>query len=151
MSAKGYGPKRENHLLFDGKEENFEKWEVKLLAYLSLRKLKSTVLGQGGREENTSAKKEEAYSEIVQLLDDRSLSLVMRDGKDDGKKALDILREHYAGRGKPRVMALYGTLLSLAKKSDESLTDYIIRADNAANALRTAEKPSVTSCLCRLC
>ena len=141
-TAKGYGPSRrtENHLLFDGKEENFEKWEVKLLAYLSLRKLKKTVLGQGGSEQNGATKKEEAFSEIVQLLDDRSLSLVMRDAKDDGKKALDILREHYAGRGKPRVMALYGTLLSLVKRQDETLTDYIIRADNAANALRSAEE-----------
>ena len=112
---------------------------MKLLAYLSLRKLKKTVLGQGGSEQN-GAKKEEAFSEIVQLLDDRSLSLVMRDAKDDGKKALDILREHYAGRGKPRVMALYGTLLSLVKRQDETLTDYIIRADNAANALRSAEE-----------
>ena len=141
MSAKGYGPAdRKNPLMLDGREENYEKWEVKFLTYLSLKKLKKTVLGTGGHDQNSASKKEEAYSEMVQLLDDRSLSLVMREAKDDGRKALEILREHYAGRGKPRVMALYGTLLSLVKRSDETLTDYVIRADDAASALRAAEE-----------
>ena len=83
--ARGYGPKRSEYLVFDGEETNYEKWEVKLLTYLSLRKLKKTVLCEGG---NDATKNEEAFSEIVQLLDDRSLSLVMRDAKDDGRKAL---------------------------------------------------------------
>ena len=34
---------------------------------------------------------EEAYAELVQLLDDRSLSLVIREAKDSGRKALRIL------------------------------------------------------------
>ena len=102
-SARGYGPKRSEYLVFDGDESNYEKWEVKLLAYLSLRKLKKTVLCEGA---NDAAKNEEAYSEIVQLLDDRSLALVMNDAKDDGRKALKILREHYAGKGKPRVLSM---------------------------------------------
>ena len=58
----------------------------------------------------------------------------MRDGKDDGRKALSILREHYRGSGKQRIISLYTTLTTLQKGKDEDLTSYIIRADNAATA-----------------
>ena len=58
-------------------------------------------------------------------MDDCSLSLVMKDACDDGRKALKILREHYAGKGKPRVTSLY--------------TDYVIKAENGATALRNAD------------
>ena len=33
------------------------------------------------------------YAELVLLLDDVSFSLVMRDAKENGKKAIDILRD----------------------------------------------------------
>ena len=137
MDSKGYGPSRGrwDGIVFDGDETQYEQWEVKLLAYLRLRKLKKTVLGEGHID---IAKNEEAFSEIVQFLDNRSLSLIMRDAKDDGRRALEILREHYAGRGKPRIMSLYTVLTSLQKSSNETITDYVIRAENAANALITA-------------
>lgn len=37
------------------------------------------------------AKNGEAYAELVQCLDDKSLSLIMRDAKHDGRRALGIL------------------------------------------------------------
>ncbi len=135
QSQRGYGPSR--NLTFDGKEANYERWEVKLLAYLSIRKLKKTVLTTGTGAAD-AAKNEEVYSEIVQLLDDRSLSLIMREAKDDGRKALKILREHYASKSKPRVIALYSRLWSLSKEPGETLTDYVIRSEAAANALKDA-------------
>ena len=109
--------------MFDGEESSFEQWEVKFLAHLSLRKLKKTILGQGHID---PSKNEQAYSEMVQFLDSRSLSLIMRDAPDDGYKALQILREHYAGTSKPRIMSLYTTLCTLQKGND-SVTDYVIR------------------------
>ena len=45
------------------------------------------------------------FRQLIQCLDDRSLSLVMRDAKDDGRKALQILRNHYMGKSKPCVLA----------------------------------------------
>ena len=39
-------------------------------------------------EENNA----EEYAELIQFLDDRNLSLIMRDATDDGRKALKILR-----------------------------------------------------------
>jgi len=59
---------------------------------------------------------------------------------DDGKKALEILRQQYAGSGKPRIISLYTELTSLVKRSDESVTDYVIRAETAAAALNSANE-----------
>ena len=55
----------------------------------------------------------DAFAELVQCLDDRSLSLVIRDARDDGRKALEVLRQHYQGKGKPRIISLYTELTSL--------------------------------------
>ncbi|PIK35791.1 hypothetical protein BSL78_27378 [Apostichopus japonicus] len=68
------------------------------------------------------------------------LSLVMRDAADDGRKALKILREHYSNQGKPRIITLYTELTSLKKGPNESITDYIIRAEKAITALRNAKE-----------
>ena len=101
MASTGYGPSRESRwsrLIFDGNESN-ELWEAKFLAHMRLLKLKDTILPS---EEEANATK----NELIQCLDDTSLSLVMRDATDDGRKALQILRDHYANQGKPRIITL---------------------------------------------
>ena len=66
---------------------------------------------------------------------------MIREAKDEGRKALKVLREHYQGNGKPRVIALYTELTtSLRKGENETTTGYIIRAETAATALKTAEE-----------
>ena len=60
----------------------------------------------------------------------------MRDAAGDGRKALQILRDHYASQGKPRIIALYTELTSLEKGENESVTDYIIRAEKSVTALK---------------
>ncbi|RXN12698.1 hypothetical protein ROHU_010038 [Labeo rohita] len=107
--------------------------------------MKITILGGALAEDDEGAaedasKNEEAYAVLIQLLDDKSLSLVMRDAADDGRKALQILKDHYAGKGKPRVISLYTELTSLQKGVNETVTDYIIRAETAITALRNAEE-----------
>lgn len=147
--ATGYGPRRDvgsrwNRLCFDGDERNYELWETKFLGYLRLLGLKAAILDEPGESEeedkDLDEKNEVAYAELIQVLDDRSLSLVMRDARDDRRKALEILREHYAGKGKPRVISLYTELTSLQKTPSESVTDYMIRAETAITALRNAEE-----------
>ena len=64
----------------------------------------------------------------------------MRDARDDGREAFRILREHYAGSEKPRVITSYNQLTILKKSNSETMTDYILRAETVANALKTAEK-----------
>ncbi len=60
--------------------------------------------------------------------------------RDDGRKALRILRVYYDGKGKSRIIGLYTELTSLQKTANESVTDYIIRAETAITALRNAEE-----------
>ena len=141
--STGYGPRvaagRFGRLIFDGDERKYESWEVKFLGYMRLRKLKDTILPSTDAEIDAD-KNAEAFAELIQFLDDKSLSLVMRDAMDDGKKALEILRQHYAGSGKPRIISLYTELTSLSKQPDESVTDYVIRAETAAAALNSANE-----------
>ena len=64
----------------------------------------------------------------------------MREASDDGRKALQILRDHYASQGKPRIIALYTELTSLRKEPEESVTDYIIRTEKVVTSLRSAKE-----------
>lgn len=64
------------------------------------------------REGLNAIKNGVAFPALIQFLDDKSLSLVMRDAMDDGRKVLKILRAHYAGEAKPRVIAFCPELTS---------------------------------------
>ncbi|XP_060907353.1 uncharacterized protein LOC132984488 [Labrus mixtus] len=137
-----YGPRRDTggrwrRLVFDGDENNYELWEVKFLGQMRITGLKNAILSV---DEPDPEKNAECYAELIQLLDDKSLSLVMREAADDGRKALQILRDHYASKGKPRIIALYTELTSLKNKSEETVTDYIIRAEKAVTSLRNAKE-----------
>ncbi|KAL4005186.1 hypothetical protein ACER0C_004899 [Sarotherodon galilaeus] len=111
LTCSGYGPSHTSQrwfkLLFDGDEKNYELWETRFLAHMELRGLGAVLQQEAGDDEDARAEDEakngEAYAELVQCLDDKSLSLVMRDARNNGRKALEILREHYAGKDKPRV------------------------------------------------
>ena len=48
------------------------------------------------------------------------------------------MRDHYAGKGKPRIISLYTELTSLRKEQNEGVTDYIIRTEEMVTALRNA-------------
>ena len=150
-NATGYGPSHSGQrwfrLLFDGEEKSYELWETRFLAHMELRRLREVILKDPEIDEDDEEalaedeeKNGEAYAELVQCLDNKSLSLVMRDAKRDGRKALNILREHYAGKDKPRVVSLYCELSSLHKASNETVTDYIIRAETIFTSLRRADE-----------
>ena len=117
--------------MFDGDEAKYELWEIQFLGYLRLHKLYDVILAEEEPKEGDVEKNIDAFAQLIQCLDDRSLSLVMRDAKDDGRKALKILRNHYMGKSKPRVLALYTELTSLQKGHDECITDYVLRAETA--------------------
>ena len=108
------------------------------LGYMLMKQLKDTVDPTEPSTAADATKNEQAFAELIQFLDERSLTLVMRDAKNNGKEALKILRSHYRGKGKQRIICLYTELTSLVKKPSESVIDYIIRAENASTALTEA-------------
>ena len=57
--------------------------------------LRINLTGEDGDDERN----EEAYAELVQFLDDKSLSLIIREPADKGRIGVNICR-HYAGKGK---------------------------------------------------
>ena len=141
-SSIGYGPR--HRILFDGDEHKYELWEVKFLGFMKIRGLDAVLKNIPIDEESDDTaeidegKSEEVYAELVQVLDDTSLSLIIRDAENNGRSAIRILRRHYLPKGKPRVITLYTELTSLVKTSSESATDYIIRAETSAAALKHA-------------
>ena len=134
QSSTGYGPR--SRLLFDGNADMYELWETRFHAYLRMQKLLDVL--QGGSGEEFVTRTALVYSELVQCLDDKSLSLIMRDAKDDGCAAMKLLQEYYIGASKPRIISLYTELTSLKMREDEGVTDYIIRAEKAATYLKNA-------------
>lgn len=123
-------------------------WEIRMLAYFKLKKLKNVILPASessiGDFDVDPEEDETAFSELIQFLDRRSLGLVQRDGVNSGRKSLAILRNHYAGSGKPRVMVLYTQLSSLVKQPNEDVTDYLIRAEVIAASLKSAGESGVS-------
>ena len=146
-TSTGYGPGRRDNgsrwsrLLFDGDETKYEIWETKFLGYLHTLGLKDAILGKNlNGDETDTEKNEEAYNEMRQFLDDKILSLIMSEASDNGRKALRILHDYFAGKGKPRIISLYTELTSLNKEQNEGVTDYIIRTEATVTALRNIKR-----------
>ena len=141
-SLTGYGPSK--NIYFNGDEGNYELWEVKFLAYLRLHKLHSVVIDAEGSfipdqaGSDVADKNAEVFAALVQLLDDKSLNLIIRDAKNDGRKSLKILREHYMGCSKPRIISMYCELTSLKLVSNESVTEYLLRGETTVTRLKEA-------------
>eukprot|EP00794_Sanderia_malayensis_P001265 gene1265-1395_t len=88
MSSTGYGSSNLwQSLAFDGNEKRFELWETKLLGYMKLKKLKH---GCATHDKITAEVNETAFAEVIQFLDERALTLVVREAKSDVTKAWKI-------------------------------------------------------------
>ena len=93
---------RQNYKQENSEERKYESSETKTLGYLKLKRLKEGfALGK-----IVANKNQLVFAELVQYLDKRSLSLMMRDAKDNVGEALRKLRAHYTGSRKPRIITL---------------------------------------------
>ena len=134
--STGYGPRMK--LMFTGDEQDYDIWEVRFLGYMALQGLKETILPSSTTVDST--KNEKAYAELVMLLDEKSLYMIMTDAIDDDRKALEILRDHYKGTGKPRILTLYNNLCNVKYIPDQGLTEYISRAERLASSQKNANE-----------
>ena len=89
------------------------------------------ILKEGEETPPDAAKRANAFAKLVQCLGDRSLALVIREAKDDGRKALAVLREHYQGIGKPRIIEL----TSLQMREAESTHGLHNKGGNCSNLI----------------
>ena len=104
---RGYGP---NLPLFTGEADDFELWSVKFGGMIRLQNLIGIL---DGTETMDSSKNAQIFAHLVNCLDDKSLNLIIRDAPDKGKEAFQILKDHYLGATKPRIIALYTELTTL--------------------------------------
>ena len=147
-NLSGYGPRI--RLLFSGNAEDFDVWETRFIAHCSTKGLKHAVtivteIRKNAQNEDevvvkepSDEEREKLYCELVQYIDTTSLQLVMRDAIDDGTKAINILRDHYKGTSKPRILNMYTQLCSMQKLATETIIDYVIRVESLAANLKFA-------------
>ena len=108
------------------------------MRYLRIQHLHQIILSPTDQSDDIDFVEKNAtvFAELIQYLDDKSLSLVIRNTRDNGRKALTILRDHYLSKGKPKVISLYTELTSLRRLESKSITDYIRRTQYISNALK---------------
>ncbi|KAK3895509.1 hypothetical protein Pcinc_000748 [Petrolisthes cinctipes] len=88
-TSTGYGPS--TRLIFDGDEAKYELWEVKFKGYLLVQKLHGVV-----RDANPDAEKNaQVFAELVQVLDDKSINLIIRDADDDVKSVNKVEKDFH--------------------------------------------------------
>ena len=107
QNSTGYGPSHRHRLLFDGDERKYELWEIKFLGFMIIRKLHEVFANLEEAITDDDNKNAECFAELVQILDDRSVSLIIRDATNNGREALRILRHHYLPKGKSCIITLY--------------------------------------------
>ena len=84
-NSAGYGVSQKDNgnrwsrLLFNGDKTKYEIWETKFLGYLCTLGLKDAISAKNPNGDETDTERnEEAYAKLIQFLNDKSLSLVMR-------------------------------------------------------------------------
>lgn len=75
----------------------------------------------------------------IQFPDDKSL-ILMREASDNRREALRLLCNHYAGKGKLRIISLYTELTSLKKDCKESVTKLHYKDRNNFNGIEKCQR-----------
>ena len=140
-----------DRIVFSGKEEDFSYFEEQfeaLIFNLKLNKIldetvdyrnfmpslrpnassdqKQAAIDKG--KESFEEKQLHIWYELVQSLDKKSV-LFLRPYKGNGSKAWDVLRKRFKSFERPRLQKLISELTTLKKNSNETVIDYLIRAE----------------------
>ena len=132
-SLKGYGTQA---VVFSGEAQDYELWSIKFKGLIRLHNLHAELDGTT----NDAEKNAKIFAYLVQCLDDNSINLIIRDCENLGREAFKLLTDHYMGGTKPRIISLYTELTALNKRDNESITEYLLRAETAAARLKQAEE-----------
>ena len=123
----GYGSKAAKlFFFFDGNESKYELWAVKFQGYLRIQHLHQIILSATDKSGDMDFIEKNAtiFAKLIQYLNDKSLSLVIREAQDNGRKALRILREHYLLKGKLKVIFIrVENLSNVLKEAGEVISD----------------------------
>ena len=87
-------------IFIDDDESKYELWEVKFLGYLRIHYLHQIILSTTDQSYDMDFVEKNAavFAKLIQYLNDKSLSLVIRNAQDEEGKALTILREDYESK-----------------------------------------------------
>jgi hypothetical protein len=147
---------KHNKIYFTGREEDFMGFEEKFEARMYMQKLKRILDGKctakdlTGKadptetelevaEEKLAELKYEVWCELVNVIDNKSINYI-RKHKGDGPEAWKLLRSRYKSIEKPRIHNLQQTLVNMKMKSDESVVDYICRAESLQTELEEVKE-----------
>ena len=99
----GYGPR--TLIYFNGDPESFTAWETRFTTYLyTVDKGVYNAITGNEEGDDFAEKNRRAYADLVQVLDERSLQLIMSNTANNGREAFKVLKNHYASTEKPRVL-----------------------------------------------
>ena len=149
---------------FSGKEEDFAFFADQFEAKMYLMKLKNLLLDevtivqadpgdeaavrrQDKVEEELKELRWQVWCELIQCLQ-RETGMLIRVCKGDGTKAWKVLNEHFRSAERPRVQHLLQSLTNLKLMPGESVTDYLIRAEDIKLNLGEVGEPVSDQMMC---
>ena len=151
MASSGYGP-RIPFKQFDGSPDNYEDWEDAFISSLRLLGLHVglTKYSHERTEGFDLAKcQRNIYDYLTNVLDKSSHGIIRRGAKEDGAKALKLLRSHYVRETDSRIHVLWRTLVN-NKMGDKSVTEYLSTIDETLSHLRAVQE-KVSDALAVIC
>jgi hypothetical protein len=131
-------------LQFSGHAEDFPYWSERFEAAMHSKKLDKVLVGRNvapTEEPGIQALVDQKYTlwtELVQVLDKKTLMLVRRDCKGDGFAAWAMLQAHFKSNERPRILSLMEKLTCLKLSESEDVGEYVVRAEELACDLKDA-------------
>ena len=95
-------------------EARIQIWETRFINHLYTmdKQVHDTIAGEN-EVDDFDVHNRRAYAELVQVLDERSLQLIMHDTRNDGKAGFKFLKDLYVSTENPWILTLYKTLTTI--------------------------------------
>ena len=137
--STGYGP-RILVKSFDGDANNYDIWEDSFMATLRILNLHLAFEKYADERPdafNLTRAKQTVYDYLTNCLDRVSHGLIKREAKDDGVKALKLLRRHYLRETQHRIYGLWRSFIN-SRMEERDAASYLASIDETVAALKEA-------------